>query len=198
MQFAPLYQGDDLKVVKNHWIHHPWWCYSKSQKFTHFFNCYQPSLLKTKASLFPHDGAIQNQPRFLSSVLECGPIVGTSNSKIFLAIESTWELIQQAIANHEHCPFKFWNRGPYVVILLLKAPIYVGYGQIPKGLYVLCWDWTLCSKYRHHSRFNSKHNWGSLCDHWKSKRIFTLDSNNFYISKLNSQHNFPQEYYMTI
>ena len=48
--------------------------------------------------------------------------------------------------------------------------------------FVSWWDWTRCSKYRYHSRFNSEHNWEGLCDRSKRKRICTLTSSNFCIS----------------
>ena len=48
--------------------------------------------------------------------------------------------------------------------------------------HVLLWDQTMCSKNRHHSRFDRQHNWEGLCDHFKRKRIFTLTICNCSIS----------------
>ena len=40
----------------------------------------------------------------------------------------------------------------------------------------------VCSKYRHHSKFNSEHNWESLCDRLESMKNFTFDSYKFCTS----------------
>ena len=40
----------------------------------------------------------------------------------------------------------------------------------------------MCSEYRHHSRFDSEHNWEGQCDRVKRMRIFILICYNFYMS----------------
>ena len=35
-------------------------------------------------------------------------------------------------------------------------------------------DWTTCSEYYNHIRFNNQHNWENLYDHLMSRRIFTF------------------------
>jgi hypothetical protein len=42
-------------------------------------------------------------------------------------------------------------------------------------------DWSTCSKYDIHSRFNNQHNGEDLYDHLMSTRIFTLMMNKIFI-----------------
>ena len=48
------------------------------------------------------------------------------------------------------------------------------------------------SKYVNHSRFNNQHNWESVCDHSKTKGIFTLASCQTLILKLEMAISNPQ------
>ena len=78
---------------------------------------------------------------------------------------------------------------PNLMPLLKRTPIFEGLmvGCRCKNGHqkdVLKRDWMTCSKLINHSRRNSEHNWGSLYDHWITRRIFTLAMHRIYIRAL--------------
>ena len=83
--------------------------------------------------------------------------------------------------------------GPYVVILLKLALVYEWYmarlvvKHKHQIRHVSRWDWTLCSKYRHHSKFDrwTQPTWKTYMNVSNRRGIFTLTSYNFYTSTLN-------------